>query len=160
VKYNGPLDVIRQTVRSQGVSGMWRGVGATVIYRSTFGVFAISELSYTSSPISTSSAGYFPSSRLSLLPIRSFGSLHLPNRSYFYPALTTLFCPYFRSFPRTYYPAFPSPLYLPLEPYCLSTSMHCQRIIYASPSLSSSISIRLPLSLCTCTNSLFQATNY
>ncbi|WVO14819.1 hypothetical protein L204_102458 [Cryptococcus depauperatus] len=35
-QFSGPIDVIRQTVRQQGVTGMWRGLEASFIYRSCF----------------------------------------------------------------------------------------------------------------------------
>lgn len=35
-QFAGPIDVIRQTVQGQGLSGMWKGVGASFIYRSCF----------------------------------------------------------------------------------------------------------------------------
>ncbi|EAL18152.1 hypothetical protein CNBK1730 [Cryptococcus deneoformans B-3501A] len=35
-QFSGPIDVVRQTVAEQGVTGMWRGLGASFIYRSCF----------------------------------------------------------------------------------------------------------------------------
>jgi hypothetical protein len=35
-QFAGPIDVIRQTVNGQGITGMWKGVGASFIYRSCF----------------------------------------------------------------------------------------------------------------------------
>lgn len=35
-QFSGPIDVVRQTVTQQGVTGMWRGLGASFIYRSCF----------------------------------------------------------------------------------------------------------------------------
>jgi hypothetical protein len=35
-QFAGPIDVIRKTVAEQGVTGMWKGVGASFIYRSCF----------------------------------------------------------------------------------------------------------------------------
>lgn len=35
-QYSGPFDVVRQTVNAQGVLGMWRGLGASFMYRSCF----------------------------------------------------------------------------------------------------------------------------
>lgn len=34
--YSGPIDVIRQTVSQQGILGMWRGFGASLLFRSNF----------------------------------------------------------------------------------------------------------------------------
>ncbi|ORY25178.1 mitochondrial carrier domain-containing protein [Naematelia encephala] len=34
--FAGPIDVVRQTVHGQGWTGMWRGLGASFIYRSSF----------------------------------------------------------------------------------------------------------------------------
>ncbi|KAI5478901.1 mitochondrial carrier protein [Pseudohyphozyma bogoriensis] len=36
--YSGPIDCASQIVRSQGVFGLWRGFGATILFRSWFGV--------------------------------------------------------------------------------------------------------------------------
>ncbi|OCF36090.1 solute carrier family 25 (mitochondrial carnitine/acylcarnitine transporter), member 20/29 [Kwoniella heveanensis BCC8398] len=35
-QFSGPIDVVRQTVAEHGVTGMWRGLGASFIYRSCF----------------------------------------------------------------------------------------------------------------------------
>ncbi|WVR03445.1 hypothetical protein IAU60_000436 [Kwoniella sp. DSM 27419] len=35
-QFKGPIDVIRQTVAEQGAKGMWKGLGASFIYRSCF----------------------------------------------------------------------------------------------------------------------------
>lgn len=35
-QYSGPIDVIRQTVKAQGITGMWRGLPASFMYRSCF----------------------------------------------------------------------------------------------------------------------------
>ncbi|OXH60572.1 solute carrier family 25 (mitochondrial carnitine/acylcarnitine transporter), member 20/29 [Cryptococcus neoformans] len=35
-QFSGPIEVVRQTVTEQGVTGMWRGLGASFIYRSCF----------------------------------------------------------------------------------------------------------------------------
>lgn len=35
-QFSGPIDVVRQTIQTQGVSGMWKGVGASFIYRTCF----------------------------------------------------------------------------------------------------------------------------
>jgi hypothetical protein len=35
-QFAGPIDVVRQTVNGQGITGMWKGVGASFIYRSCF----------------------------------------------------------------------------------------------------------------------------
>nr|XP_018266621.1 solute carrier family 25 (mitochondrial carnitine/acylcarnitine transporter), member 20/29 [Kwoniella dejecticola CBS 10117]OBR88779.1 solute carrier family 25 (mitochondrial carnitine/acylcarnitine transporter), member 20/29 [Kwoniella dejecticola CBS 10117] len=35
-QFSGPFDVVRQTVAEQGITGMWRGLGASFIYRSCF----------------------------------------------------------------------------------------------------------------------------
>lgn len=35
-QFKGPVDVVRKTVAAQGIQGMWRGVGASFIYRSSF----------------------------------------------------------------------------------------------------------------------------
>lgn len=35
-QFAGPIDVVRQTVNGQGIKGMWKGVGASFIYRSCF----------------------------------------------------------------------------------------------------------------------------
>jgi solute carrier family 25 carnitine/acylcarnitine transporter 20/29 len=35
-QFAGPVDVVRQTVNGQGITGMWKGVGASFIYRSCF----------------------------------------------------------------------------------------------------------------------------
>ncbi len=37
-KFKNPYDVVRQTVGAQGLGGMWRGFGATLIFRSSFAV--------------------------------------------------------------------------------------------------------------------------
>ena len=37
-RFTGPLDVIKQTVQVQGVTGMWRGFGVSLVYRSSFAV--------------------------------------------------------------------------------------------------------------------------
>jgi solute carrier family 25 carnitine/acylcarnitine transporter 20/29 len=35
-QFKGPIDVVRQTVNGQGITGMWKGVGASFLYRSCF----------------------------------------------------------------------------------------------------------------------------
>lgn len=35
-QFAGPIDVVRQTIHGQGITGMWKGVGASFIYRSCF----------------------------------------------------------------------------------------------------------------------------
>jgi hypothetical protein len=35
-QFAGPIDVVRQTINGQGITGMWKGVGASFIYRSCF----------------------------------------------------------------------------------------------------------------------------
>ncbi|GHJ89277.1 hypothetical protein NliqN6_5679 [Naganishia liquefaciens] len=35
-RFTGPFDVIKQTVQVQGVTGMWRGFGVSLVYRSSF----------------------------------------------------------------------------------------------------------------------------
>ena len=35
-QFAGPVDVVRQTINGQGITGMWKGVGASFIYRSCF----------------------------------------------------------------------------------------------------------------------------
>ncbi|WWC66895.1 uncharacterized protein I206_100802 [Kwoniella pini CBS 10737] len=35
-QFSGPVDVVRQTIAEQGVTGMWKGLGASFIYRSCF----------------------------------------------------------------------------------------------------------------------------
>ncbi|WWC97124.1 hypothetical protein V866_004002 [Kwoniella sp. B9012] len=35
-QFSGPFDVVRQTVAEHGITGMWRGLGASFIYRSCF----------------------------------------------------------------------------------------------------------------------------
>jgi solute carrier family 25 carnitine/acylcarnitine transporter 20/29 len=35
-QFAGPVDVVRQTIQGQGITGMWKGVGASFIYRSCF----------------------------------------------------------------------------------------------------------------------------
>lgn len=35
-QFSGPIDVVRKTVQEQGVTGMWKGVGASFIYRTCF----------------------------------------------------------------------------------------------------------------------------
>ncbi|WRT63653.1 uncharacterized protein IL334_000576 [Kwoniella shivajii] len=35
-QFTGPIDVVRQTVAQQGATGMWKGLGASFIYRSCF----------------------------------------------------------------------------------------------------------------------------
>ncbi|WVR03461.1 hypothetical protein IAU60_000452 [Kwoniella sp. DSM 27419] len=37
-QFKGPLDVAKQTIATQGVTGMWRGLGASFMYRTCFGV--------------------------------------------------------------------------------------------------------------------------
>ncbi len=36
--FRNPFDVVKQTVQVQGPLGMWRGFGATLIFRSSFAV--------------------------------------------------------------------------------------------------------------------------
>lgn len=35
-EFRGPFDVVRKTVKAQGVQGMFRGLGASFLYRSSF----------------------------------------------------------------------------------------------------------------------------
>ncbi|WVQ76293.1 hypothetical protein IAR50_005958 [Cryptococcus sp. DSM 104548] len=35
-EFSGPIDVVRKTVAEQGVTGMWRGLGSSFLYRSCF----------------------------------------------------------------------------------------------------------------------------
>ena len=35
-EFTGPVDVVRKTIRAQGVQGMFKGLGASFIYRSSF----------------------------------------------------------------------------------------------------------------------------
>lgn len=35
-QYKGPVDVVRQTIAAQGITGMWRGLPASFMYRSCF----------------------------------------------------------------------------------------------------------------------------
>lgn len=35
-QFKGPVDVVRQTVATQGITGMWRGLPASFMYRSCF----------------------------------------------------------------------------------------------------------------------------
>lgn len=35
-QYSGPFDVVRQTYNALGITGMWRGLGASFMYRSCF----------------------------------------------------------------------------------------------------------------------------
>lgn len=37
-RYTGPIDVTKQTVKVQGLKGMWKGYGATLWFRSSFAV--------------------------------------------------------------------------------------------------------------------------
>jgi hypothetical protein len=37
-RFTGPIDVIRQTVRAQGVTGLGKGLGISFIYRTSFAV--------------------------------------------------------------------------------------------------------------------------
>lgn len=38
IHYSGPIDVIKQTVAHKGILGMWRGFGATIMFRANFAV--------------------------------------------------------------------------------------------------------------------------
>jgi hypothetical protein len=40
-RYTGPIDVVKQTIKVQGVRGMWKGFGATLWFRSSFAVSII-----------------------------------------------------------------------------------------------------------------------
>lgn len=46
-QFKGPVDVVRQTVNAQGIAGMWRGLGASFIYRSSFLAMFGGELSFS-----------------------------------------------------------------------------------------------------------------
>lgn len=35
-EFSGPVDVVRKTVAAQGITGMWRGLPASYLYRSSF----------------------------------------------------------------------------------------------------------------------------
>ncbi|KAL1411994.1 hypothetical protein Q8F55_002989 [Vanrija albida] len=35
-QFTGPIDVVKQTVQAQGITGMWRGLGSSFMYRSSF----------------------------------------------------------------------------------------------------------------------------
>jgi solute carrier family 25 carnitine/acylcarnitine transporter 20/29 len=35
-QYSGPVDVVRQTYAARGITGMWRGLPASFMYRSSF----------------------------------------------------------------------------------------------------------------------------
>jgi hypothetical protein len=37
-RYTGPIDVVKQTVKVQGVTGMWKGFAASLWFRSNFAV--------------------------------------------------------------------------------------------------------------------------
>jgi hypothetical protein len=37
-RFTGPIDVIKQTVQIQGVTGMWKGFGVSLVYRTSFAV--------------------------------------------------------------------------------------------------------------------------
>lgn len=37
-RYTGPINVVQQTVKVQGLKGMWKGFGATLWFRSSFAV--------------------------------------------------------------------------------------------------------------------------
>ncbi|KAJ9101129.1 hypothetical protein QFC21_003347 [Naganishia friedmannii] len=39
-RFTGPIDVIRQTVRTQGVTGLGKGLGISFIYRTSFALFS------------------------------------------------------------------------------------------------------------------------
>lgn len=43
-QYSGPVDVVRQTVAAQGITGMWRGLPASFMYRSCFAAMFGGEL--------------------------------------------------------------------------------------------------------------------
>jgi solute carrier family 25 carnitine/acylcarnitine transporter 20/29 len=36
--YSGPIDCAKQIVRANGVVGLWHGFGATILFRSWFGL--------------------------------------------------------------------------------------------------------------------------
>lgn len=42
-QFSGPFDVVRQTANAQGITGMWRGLGSSFIYRSCMGAMFGSE---------------------------------------------------------------------------------------------------------------------
>ncbi|RSH90686.1 hypothetical protein EHS25_001291 [Saitozyma podzolica] len=35
-EFKGPIDVVRKTISAQGITGMWKGLGASFLYRSSF----------------------------------------------------------------------------------------------------------------------------
>lgn len=37
-RFTGPIDVIKQTVKVQGITGMWKGFGVSLVYRTSFAV--------------------------------------------------------------------------------------------------------------------------
>lgn len=37
-RFTGPIDVIKQTVQIQGITGMWKGFGVSLVYRTSFAV--------------------------------------------------------------------------------------------------------------------------
>jgi hypothetical protein len=37
-RFTGPIDVIKQTVKIQGITGMWKGFGVSIVYRTSFAV--------------------------------------------------------------------------------------------------------------------------
>lgn len=49
-QFAGPIDVVRQTVQGQGITGMWKGVGASFIYRSCFAAMFGGELFPSAGP--------------------------------------------------------------------------------------------------------------
>jgi hypothetical protein len=40
-RFTGPIDVIKQTVKIQGITGMWRGFGVSLVYRTSFAVSCV-----------------------------------------------------------------------------------------------------------------------
>lgn len=41
-RFSGPIDVIKQTVKIQGITGMWKGFGVSLVYRTSFAVSFVS----------------------------------------------------------------------------------------------------------------------
>lgn len=54
-RYSGPFDVVRQTYNAQGVTGMWRGLGASFLYRSCFAAMFGGESASSESNVSAAS---------------------------------------------------------------------------------------------------------
>lgn len=40
-RFTGPIDVIKQTVKIQGITGMWKGFGVSLVYRTSFAVSCV-----------------------------------------------------------------------------------------------------------------------